>query len=85
MDLKTLEYMGERVDRARDIVERINIHKKIIADLTEKEVYEITFWLRGSQARHDFRGGDFLSAFIDQAVRVLTERQESLQKELDEI
>lgn len=39
MDLKTLEYMGKRVDRARDIVEQIGRKRlaQIISELPEKE------------------------------------------------
>lgn len=83
MDLETLEYMGKRVDGARDIVEQIGRVAKTIAYLTEKEVLTVHFRVGRDTITLDDK--DVICNCLITVIETLEEQREKLQKDLDEI
>lgn len=91
MDLETLEYMGKRVDGARDIVEQIGRVAKTIAYLTEKEVLTVHFRVgrdtitRVGRDTITLDDKDVICNCLITVIETLEEQREKLQKDLDEI
>lgn len=89
MDIKTLEYMGERVDKARELKGKIDEIEQRILNLRasvyinvvckcNKESYEWKF--------SDFFGKEALTSdIIPEFIKLLEARRDSLQHELDEL
>ncbi|WP_222861105.1 hypothetical protein [Paenibacillus ihumii] len=85
MDEKTLQYLGERVDKAREIVKKIGVLKDFIKRSEGKCTIEINGDGRGSVRIHSY---DFRRLAANAKVAVLNQVEEEiklLEQELDEL
>ena len=85
MDEKTLEYMGQRVDRAREINIKIKQIKNAANKIKDKDIVVIKFGSPGHEffLQYDF-GIDF-GAIKNTILNELTVREMFLEKELSEL
>jgi len=88
MDIKTLEYMGTRVDKARKLQDKIVAIDDRLAVFTNKNTREISLNIEGNGNYSlsnivpiQWINFNILPAIID----ALTKRRDQLQKELDEL
>jgi len=84
MDNKTLEYMGERVDKARKLQERIKETQKRIDILLKDELSSVNFSINNSSVffiKNKAQLNDIKAATIN----ALENYRDSLQHELDEL
>ncbi len=85
MDEKTLEYMGQRVDRAREINIKIKQIKNAANKIKDKDIVLIKFGIPGHEffLQYDF-GIDF-GAIKNTILNELDLHINCLEKELDEL
>ena len=84
MDNKTLEYMGERVDKARKLQEIITTINDDIKDLERVGYSTVRF--ESSTLRNVYiKNSEALRAIKNEAINALTVHRDSLQHELDEL
>ena len=85
MDEKTLEYMGQRVDKAREINKKIEQIKGVANKIKDRDIVVIKF---GSPRNEVFLQYDFgidFGAIKNTILNELTVREMFLEKELSEL
>lgn len=93
MDSKTLEYMGERVDKARKLEKKISKINDRIDWLTKDDHTIRNISLADRQSRHisvgEYGDADEIPTLVpqitDAVIVILTEYRNSLQAEIDEL
>ncbi len=91
MDVKTLEYMGERVDKARRLQKAIKEVEWKIGSLKATAVPYIQFdnpkggYIHIGQKYMDLPDNSIVSRIKETTISLLEAYRDSLQKELDEL
>jgi hypothetical protein len=88
MDNKTLEYMGERVDKARKLAKNIATIDDYIKHLNVNTLNEVRLSLRGGGIYLDKSHAEtdaVLPLAKDAIAQILVARRDQLQRELDEL
>lgn len=87
MDAKTIEYMGQRVDKARDLQEKIRIQNANIAYLKKTNIVltEVRLGFNSGGAIYIKPSDEILSEISEAMINILTNRLDYLQMELEEI